>query len=80
MIETIENTGKNIKNFFPETKISMPNIEIYKELSTGSKNMIISIAKTELLISLDKLIDRRGKGKYFERFVCEDKRTLEKDL
>ena len=44
-------------NFFPETKISMPNIEIYKELSTGSKNMIISIAKTELLISLDKLID-----------------------
>ena len=44
-------------NFFPETKISMPNIEIYKELTTGSKNMIISVAKTEMLISLDKLID-----------------------
>ena len=44
-------------NFLPETKISIPNIEIYKESSSGSKNVMISILQTELVISLDKLID-----------------------
>ncbi len=42
--------------FFPNTKIIMPNIEIYKA-SPDSKNMMMTISKTELSVSLRKLMD-----------------------
>ena len=43
-------------SLFPYTKILMPNIELYKT-SSDSKNMMITISKTELSISLRKLMD-----------------------
>ena len=48
--------GEIQMSFFPTTKIIMPNIELYKE-SSDSKNMMITISKTELSVSLRKLMD-----------------------
>jgi len=43
-------------SLFPDTKILMPNIELYKT-SSNSKDMMITILKTELSMSLRKLMD-----------------------
>ncbi len=41
----------------PQTKLIIPNIELFRSSPSGSKDMLMSISKAELSISLNDLID-----------------------